>query len=229
MPTDTAPAPLGQGHISVTDVRPVQEGLARQIQDLRRSVAHLSGLHQTLHGLLVPLPPISTKPAKPKLNWKAPIIDLSKCGLYRTLDRITEVIFHCADAGRSVTLEQIHKWHLQLGWAGFAYNFFIDGAATVWIGRPLNRIGAHCKGHNTRSVGICLAGTNNPKRAWGGPLGFSQDQFQAAVRLTDHLALTLPRFNGLPRQIKGHRDYNPHKTCPDFEVKERIVPMVTAA
>lgn len=56
------------------------------------------------------------------------------------------------------TFEIIDEYHKSLGWEGFGYHYFIDKAGALKAGRAENYHGAHTKGYNTRSIGICLAG-----------------------------------------------------------------------
>ncbi|MDR1565164.1 MAG: N-acetylmuramoyl-L-alanine amidase [Oscillospiraceae bacterium] len=75
----------------------------------------------------------------------------------RDLKVIKTVVLHHA-AATSCTVEDIHKWHLQNGWSGFGYHFFVRKSGEIWEGRPLDKVGAHCKNNNTGSVGICFEG-----------------------------------------------------------------------
>lgn len=56
------------------------------------------------------------------------------------------------------TFEIVDTYHKSLGWEGFGYHFFIDILGKITVGRAENYHGAHTKGYNTKSIGICLAG-----------------------------------------------------------------------
>lgn len=66
------------------------------------------------------------------------------------------------------TFVQVNAWHrvdpdVWLGYyssLGFAigYHYFIDKKGKITQGREDKDEGAHCKGYNTQSLGICLAG-----------------------------------------------------------------------
>ena len=56
------------------------------------------------------------------------------------------------------TLEVVDEWHKSLGWDGIGYHYFIEKNGTLRTGRPENITGAHTKGYNSKSIGICLAG-----------------------------------------------------------------------
>ena len=62
-----------------------------------------------------------------------------------------------ADTSRH-TAKTVENWHLRKGWDGIGYHFYIDIKGIVWLGRPEHVNGAHAKGYNTKSLGICMAG-----------------------------------------------------------------------
>ena len=77
-------------------------------------------------------------------------------GSFTYRNRTDEIIWHHAEA--NCTVEDIHSWHLNNGWIGCGYNLIIYKDGTVHEGRPLNVVGAHASGHNSRSVGVCCIG-----------------------------------------------------------------------
>ena len=138
----------------------------------------------------------------------------------RALNKITELIIHCADTpnGKWYTAEQIDDWHKQRGFKrnpaliGFnepqlkhiGYHFVINTLGAVRIGRGLEETGAHTRGHNSVSIGVCLIG----KDQYSAEQWLSLKQFVQAMQ---------NRFPALA--VKGHAQINPHKTCPGFDVK----------
>lgn len=69
----------------------------------------------------------------------------------------TEIILHHAEASHA-SVEDINQWHLERGWAGIGYNYYVRKDGTIWRGRPEWAVGAHAKGHNDKSIGICCEG-----------------------------------------------------------------------
>lgn len=67
------------------------------------------------------------------------------------------IIVHHAESAKC-TVEDIHKWHIENGWAGIGYNFFIRKDGTTYQGRPIDVVGVHTVGYNETSVGVCLEG-----------------------------------------------------------------------
>lgn len=68
------------------------------------------------------------------------------------------IIHHSASPMNKTTFEDIKRWHLERGFNDIGYHWVIDGDGELWKGRPESKIGAHCKGHNRDSIGICLIG-----------------------------------------------------------------------
>ena len=65
------------------------------------------------------------------------------------------IILHHA-AARICTVHQVHQWHLDNGWAGIGYHFFVRKDGTIYRGRPENTVGVHASGGNYNSIGICF-------------------------------------------------------------------------
>lgn len=77
----------------------------------------------------------------------------------RPIDLI--VIHHSASLAGAHTWEDIRRWHLAKGWADIGYHWGVvfDGDGwTVKPGRVEEDAGAHAKGFNQRSIGVCFEG-----------------------------------------------------------------------
>jgi N-acetyl-anhydromuramyl-L-alanine amidase AmpD len=48
--------------------------------------------------------------------------------------------------------------HLQRGWLGCGYHYVIHEDGSIFQGRPLYTVGAHARGYNDTSIGICTVG-----------------------------------------------------------------------
>ena len=131
---------------------------------------------------------------------------------------INEIIVHCAytKPNMDIGAEWIRKIHVdQNGWSDIGYHFVIRRDGTIENGRPIERIGAHCKGHNSNTIGICLVGGMNGA---GKPEdNFNQVQFEQLKLLIRKLVKTYPAIV----KISGHRDYA-NKACPCFNVQDKI-------
>lgn len=91
------------------------------------------------------------------------------------------------------------------GWKNIGYHYFIDKAGNVHSGRPEEEVGAHVKGYNSRSIGICLSGKRE----------FTDEQFRSLERL----CLDLCKRYGLSKlDVLAHNDLDSLKTCPNFDL-----------
>lgn len=70
----------------------------------------------------------------------------------------TKIIVHHSASPHTQSVEVIENYHLSLGWEGVGYHYLITWEGEVWKGRPEHYHGAHCKGQNNNSIGICLIG-----------------------------------------------------------------------
>ena len=73
---------------------------------------------------------------------------------------INKIIIHCSATreGENFEVAEIRKWHLARGFNDIGYHFYIDLYGEIHKGRDIAKIGAHCKGHNRNSIGICYCG-----------------------------------------------------------------------
>ena len=73
---------------------------------------------------------------------------------------ITEIIIHCTATRPNAicTVESIRRYHKSLGWHDIGYHYVIYHDGSVRSGRPVEEVGAHCRGHNAQSIGIAYVG-----------------------------------------------------------------------
>lgn len=74
----------------------------------------------------------------------------------RKYEDITAIVLHHS-AGRG-TIEDVDRIHRQGGYTCIGYHYYITRDGKVHNGRPIEYIGAHAKGHNRNTIGICLEG-----------------------------------------------------------------------
>lgn len=146
----------------------------------------------------------------------------------RPIDQITHIIVHCSASpnGRNNTAADIDEWHgpgrqrqglvpfrrdpevapyhrPDLKHIGYHIINRVDGR--VEYGRSFRETGAHCREQrmNHVSVGILMIGFN---------------QFTAAQWDNLRKQVAALRFALGPLPVLGHRQINPLKTCPGFDV-----------
>ena len=83
--------------------------------------------------------------------------NLPRNGNFTRRSKTDEVILHHAEAS-SATVWDINDWHLDNGWVGIGYHYYIRKDGSIYRGRPEWAVGAHATGHNDRSIGICCEG-----------------------------------------------------------------------
>lgn len=129
--------------------------------------------------------------------------------------KIDKIIIHCSATpeGKSFTVQDIDRWHRQRGFRCIGYHFVIYLDGTVHTGRPIAEIGAHCKGQNATSIGICYIGGlaadgRTPKDTR------TEAQKLALVALVANLKKQFPNAT-----LHGHCEFAA-KACPSFKVRE---------
>ena len=130
----------------------------------------------------------------------------------RALDSVNEIILHCSatPTKMDIGVKEIRDWHMNdNGWVDIGYHYVIRRNGEIEVGRPVYAVGAHCAGHNQRTIGICLIG--------GGVRGednnFTEPQFKSLAKLIHDIEKTFDI-----EKIVGHCYYNPNKSCPVFGV-----------
>lgn len=113
------------------------------------------------------------------------------------------------DVGASV----IDKWHREKGWMGIGYHYVIRRSGDIETGRDLSRSGAHTKGENANSIGVCLAGGMNDEKN-GPALNFTDEQYKSLRKLIDELKQEFPDAT-----IHGHYEFA-RKSCPNFKARK---------
>lgn len=125
---------------------------------------------------------------------------------------INEIIVHCSATpeGKSFTTDDIKKWHLQRGFSDIGYHYVIYLDGSVHPGRSVDKIGAHCTGHNAYSIGVCYIGGlasdgKTPKDTR------TNAQKEALMKLLIELKGLYPKAS-----IRSHKDFA-NKACPSFD------------
>lgn len=163
---------------------------------------------------------------------------------FAPMREIKSIVIHCAATKNGESLFQgvagsksakspiqvIDGWHKarkfrrQTSWRqqqnpqleSIGYHFVIYISGAIASGRHLDEVGAHVAGNNSKTLGICLIGTDK----------FTQAQWASLRTLVAQLKAKYPAAS-----IMGHRDYSPDlngdgkiepwefcKICPGFDV-----------
>ena len=123
---------------------------------------------------------------------------------------INQIIIHCSytPASMDIGVPEIRQWHLDRNWSDIGYHYVIRRNGVIERGRDEATIGAHVRGQNHDSIGVCLVG--------GKPyFNFTREQFSSLQHLLYELKSRYPNVT-----ISGHNEHTSDKTCPTFDVQE---------
>lgn len=81
------------------------------------------------------------------------------------------------------------------------------------MGRPEEETGAHCYGHNKRSIGICLVGRKD----------FSPEQMLSLFAMVRGLR---NKFKLEIENVHGHYEFDGNKTCPNLDMVQLRAEMI---
>ena len=126
------------------------------------------------------------------------------------------IVVHCSatKASQDIGASEIRKWHTKdNGWSDIGYHQVIRRSGLIELGRPLHVVGAHAKGYNSRSIGVCLVGGIDEN-------GDPEDNF--TLGQMDALGLTIEYWKRIypAADVLGHCDLpGVSKACPCFNVR----------
>ena len=140
------------------------------------------------------------------------------------------IVVHCSATppDSDIGVDEIDDWHRRRGFKKIGYAAVIRRDGLLEFGRHFNAVGAHVKGQNYQSVGVCMVGGVDQA---GQPAdNFAAVQYDTLRVLLQMLLLAYPGAG-----IVGHRDLSPDvngdgiidetdwlKLCPSFSVAARI-------
>ena len=136
---------------------------------------------------------------------------------------IHTIIIHCSATRPSwwamkssdEKMEEIRRWHVEeRGWSDIGYHYIIDRNGDIVEGRSIERTGAHARGYNKGSVGICLLGGHGSSAEDNFHDNFTVFQSESLKELISELEV---EYN--IDDIMGHNQIA-SKACPAFEVPE---------
>ncbi|MDE6255210.1 MAG: N-acetylmuramoyl-L-alanine amidase [Muribaculaceae bacterium] len=133
---------------------------------------------------------------------------------------IDEIIVHytATPQGEEFSNAQIRASHLARGFSDIGYHYVIGLNGEIRPGRSESIAGAHCTGHNSRSIGVCYVGGCPPRSVKGWQnIGIdtrTEPQKKALLSLIRQIKTRYPRAT-----VHGHREFA-NKPCPGFDAKE---------
>lgn len=127
--------------------------------------------------------------------------------------KIDKIIIHCSatQEGSDFHVSDIDRWHKQKGYKCVGYHYVITLDGTIEKGRDEEMVGAHCKGYNTNSIGICYIGGLDKD-------GKAKDTRTVQQKAALYLLLITLKLKYPDAKIYGHNEFA-NKACPSFNVK----------
>lgn len=131
--------------------------------------------------------------------------------------KIDKIIIHCTATpeGRDCTVADISRWHRERGFSEIGYHYVIYRDGSIHAGRDVSKAGAHCKGQNARSIGVCYVGGMD---AAGKQAKDTRTPEQKAA-LRGLVAKLKAEYPGAA--VHGHNEFAA-KACPCFNVKTEL-------
>tara|TARA_R100000935_G_scaffold58266_1_gene94611 strand:- start:4400 stop:4813 length:414 start_codon:yes stop_codon:yes gene_type:complete len=130
--------------------------------------------------------------------------------------KIDKIIIHCSatPVGKDFSAATIREWHVKGNkWDDIGYHYIVRMDGSLEYGRPIEIPGAHCRGHNKSSIGICyIGGMDRNMDEWEDTR--TKKQSESLLSLLKVLKL----LHG-DAVIYGHNDFS-KKNCPSFNAKK---------
>lgn len=129
------------------------------------------------------------------------------------------LVIHCSASPitMDIGVKEIREWHTSSprNWSDIGYHFVIRLNGELEKGRPLYRSGAHARGYNKNSVGICVVGGVDKDIKPENTMNKLQEK--TLIDLIEELNWF---FSDL--EIKGHNELS-SKACPSFDVQDWLI------
>ena len=131
--------------------------------------------------------------------------------------KIHLIVIHCSAtrADKELTAFDLDTMHRRRGFNGIGYHFYITRDGVLHHCRPVSEIGAHVRGFNRHSIGICYEGGLDEN-------GRPADTRTTAQRFALLDLLTILKHQYPEAQIAGHYQLSAtiHKACPCYDPRK---------
>jgi len=143
--------------------------------------------------------------------------------------QVNLIVVHCTASrnGKARPVAAIEADHRARGFSSLGYHYVIQPDGHVDLGRDEEQPGAHAKGFNAHSIGVCLVG------GLGGPDRLNPGLYTEAAWESLRIVVQDLMDRYPEARVVGHRDPSPDldgdgevephewlKKCPAFEVRD---------
>lgn len=141
------------------------------------------------------------------------------------------IVIHCSATkeGAELSPSELDEMHRKRGFDGCGYHFYIRRNGRVYPMRSLDTMGAHVKGYNHLSIGICYEGGLDAR---GNPADTRTHRQKQSIMAVIKSLQKVFRI----KQVLGHRDLSPDldgdgvvephewvKVCPCFDAMQEYM------
>ena len=130
------------------------------------------------------------------------------------------IVIHCSQTrpSQNIGAKEIDRWHRERGWLKIGYGTVIKRDGTIERGREDDEVQAAVKGYNHTSFNLCLVGGAKEEDWKQGEDNFTAEEWDSLKKELTRLVIKYP-----DAQIVGHRDLDPNKFCPSFDVRKYLL------
>ncbi len=140
---------------------------------------------------------------------------------------IKHIVVHASATreGKNFHAKDIDNWHKHRGWRCIGYHYVVNLDGKIEKGRLESEIGAHVRGYNRESIGVCYIGGLDVN-------GVAKDTRTPQQKVALSILLKELKTRYPSATILGHRDLSPDrngngviepfeflKVCPCFDAK----------
>ena len=131
--------------------------------------------------------------------------------------KIDKIIVHCSATieGANINTDTIRRWHVDGNkWKDIGYHYVVELDGKIGTGRLESVTGAHTKGKNRTSIGVCYVGGLDQEK--------SPKDTLRGVQLGSMEQLLMELLTRYPdATLHGHNEFA-NKACPSFDVQEKF-------
>lgn len=127
-------------------------------------------------------------------------------------ENVKYIVVHCSATmpGQHCDAETIDEWHRQRGFEMIGYHYVVLPSGGLEHGRPLFYQGAHVRGYNHCSIGVCYVGGLDDN-------GKTADTRTEQQKITLRWIISSLKVQFPQARVVGHCNLNAGKACPCFD------------
>tara|TARA_R110000744_G_scaffold185884_1_gene305261 strand:- start:4430 stop:4894 length:465 start_codon:yes stop_codon:yes gene_type:complete len=131
---------------------------------------------------------------------------------------VNKVIVHCSATPPTMDIgvKEMRQWHTSPpnNWSDIGYHLVIRRDGEIEDGRDIERTGAHTRGKNKGSIGICMVGGVDSNME-------AEDNFTEKQWRSLRALLLICHADYKKATIHGHNEFAA-KACPSFDVQHEL-------